>query len=135
GSFVEVGQAAADATSYVDGGLAASANYVYRLRATNAGGDSAYTTEASGTTITGPPPPAAPSSLAVGSPTSSSLTLSWADNASNETGFEVERRLTSDPPSSYAQVGTVGANVTTYADTGLASSTDYTYRLRATNAG
>lgn len=48
--FAEVGTASADATSYSDSGLAASTTYYYRVRARNAGGDSAYSSEASATT-------------------------------------------------------------------------------------
>ncbi|HEX2501704.1 MAG TPA: hypothetical protein VHO73_09610, partial [Methylomirabilota bacterium] len=43
------------------------------------------------------------------------LTLNWNDNASNESGFRIERRA--NPSGTYSQVATVGLNVTTYVDT------------------
>jgi hypothetical protein len=48
--FVEVASVAADATSYTDAVPTADRTYYYRIRARNAGGDSAYTSEASAST-------------------------------------------------------------------------------------
>ena len=62
---------------------------------------------------------------------SSQINLSWTDNASNETGFRIER---SSDGTSFTEISTVGSNVTTYADTGLSASTQYWYRVRAYNA-
>lgn len=76
------------------------------------------------------PPPVAPSSLgAVGG--KRKVTISWADNSSNETGFKIER---STNGTTFTQVTTVGAGVTSYTNTGLTSGTTYYYRVRATNA-
>src|SRR5205085_2691189 len=75
-------------------------------------------------------PPAAPSNLAASAASSSQVNLTWTDNAGNETGFKVERSASG---SSFAQVALVGAGVTSYSDTGLAASTQYSYRVRATN--
>jgi subtilisin len=74
-------------------------------------------------------PPTPPSNL-VGSPASvSQINLSWADNSNFENGFKIERWN----GSSYSQINTVGANVTTYLDSGLTPSTTYHYRVRAFN--
>jgi subtilisin family serine protease len=78
------------------------------------------------------PVPNAPSNLTVGSATTNSLTLNWTDGSSNETGFRIERSSSSTGPWSF--VTNVGANVTTYQNTGLASSTTYWYRVFAFNA-
>src|SRR6185295_14044734 len=101
----------------------------YRVRATNAGGDSAYSAETSATTLD--TIPAAPSGLAVSAISSSQLDLSWTDNSTNETGFEIERKTGAG--GTYAQVATVAANVRTYSNTGLAAATTYFYRVHATN--
>ncbi|MDT9121434.1 fibronectin type III domain-containing protein, partial [Escherichia coli] len=45
--------------------------------------------------------------------------------------FKIER---STNGTSWAQVGTVGAGVTLFNDTDLLAGTQYTYRVRATNA-
>jgi hypothetical protein len=63
---------------------------------------------------------------------SSQINLSWTDNSNNETGFKVER---SKNGKGFSQLATVGANVTTYSDTGLNRTTTYYYRVRAVNAG
>src|SRR6185436_7970212 len=55
----------------------------------------------------------------------------WTDNANNETGFKIERKT--GAAGTYSQIATVGANVTTYNNTGLAASTTYYYRVRANN--
>ena len=75
--------------------------------------------------------PATPSGLSVGSAGTSSLGVSWRDNATNETGFRLERSLNG---SSFTLVTLIGANVTSYADSGLASGTTYYYRVSAYNA-
>lgn len=76
------------------------------------------------------PLPSAPTALS-GTPQSpSSIALVWNDNASNETGYKVERRTGS---ASFAQVALVGANTTTFTDTGLNALTAYEYRVRAYN--
>jgi predicted phage tail protein len=120
-------------TTYDDTGLAASTTYGYRVRATNTGGDSAYSNTAEATTQAPPPPPAAPSGLGATAVSSSQINLSWTDNANNETGFKIERCQNAGC-SNFAQIATVGANVTTYSNTGLTPSTSYSYRVRATNA-
>lgn len=77
--------------------------------------------------------PAAPSGLVVNSVTWSQVTLSWKDNSTNESGFQMERSI-SGPGGPYSPVATVGANVTNFIDTNLASQTSYYYRVVGTNA-
>ncbi|HTO03376.1 MAG TPA: immunoglobulin domain-containing protein, partial [Opitutus sp.] len=56
------------------------------------------------------------------------LSVSWEDNSANETGFKIER---SADGVNFVQVGTVGADVVTYVDTTVVSSTTYWYRVAA----
>ncbi len=56
GAWGQVATPGANATSWSNTGLAAATTYYYRVRATNAGGDSAYSNEASATTPAPPPP-------------------------------------------------------------------------------
>src|SRR5438045_7466005 len=60
------------------------------------------------------------------------IDLSWTDNSSDETSFELQRST-----DGFATVAVInlGANVTSYSNTGLAASTTYTYRVRAKNSG
>jgi len=60
------------------------------------------------------------------------FTLSWVDNSTNEDGFAIERATGTG--GAFAQVGTVGANVTSFTDTGLGAATTYCYRVRAFSA-
>ncbi|HAT11891.1 MAG TPA: hypothetical protein DCS97_15170, partial [Planctomycetes bacterium] len=82
--------------------------------------------------VTPSAPPLAPSALVATANSSSQITLTWTDNASNETGFKLER--SPDGSSGWTQIATPAANATSYGDSGLLASTAYYYRLRATNA-
>jgi hypothetical protein len=64
--FSQVGMTSAGATSLDDGGLAAATTYFYRVRATNAAGNSGWSNVASATTqATTPPPTNVAAALAV----------------------------------------------------------------------
>jgi transcriptional regulator CtsR len=78
-----------------------------------------------------PPPPNTPSDLIANAISSSQINLSWQDNSSDETGFKIEMKTGSG---SYSQIATVGANVTSYSNSGLSTSITYYYRVRAYNA-
>jgi predicted phage tail protein len=62
----------------------------------------------------------------------SQINLSWHDKSDNEAGFKIEQ---SGDGRTFTQIATVGANVATYARTGLSASTKYYYRVRAYNSG
>ena len=92
--------------------------YTYRVKATSTVGDSGYS-NSTDATITDPPPPGrplGPGRHRRGQPGGRS---GWTDDANNETGFKIERKLTGDPDTSFAQVGTTGANVATFTNTGV----------------
>jgi titin len=129
-AFTQIATVGANVTAYASTGLAANTKYYYRVRATNAGGDSGYSNVASATTL--PNPPAAPGSLAVSVLSSRSLRVSWVDASNNETAFQVERSLDGN---TFTPRETLPENVTQFDDTGLARETTYYYRVRALNAG
>jgi fibronectin type 3 domain-containing protein len=131
-NFTQVTVTGANVTTYTNTGLTASTTYTYRVRATNAGGDSAFTAAASATTDAPPATaPAAPSALSATALAANSISLSWTDNSNNETTFRIDRRVVGG---TFAQVTTVPANVTTWTDTSLNASTQYQYRVRAQNS-
>lgn len=79
-----------------------------------------------------PSPPNPPSNLVVIAVGDTSASLQWNDNSSNEDSFQIERAPAAAGP--WTQRGFVGANVTTFTDTGLSPLTDYYYRVFARNA-
>lgn len=74
---------------------------------------------------------AAPSALTAASTVTRRIDLRWTDNSTNETGFSIDR---SRDGSNFSQIATVGANVTTFADSNRRSGRRYYYRVRAYNA-
>ncbi len=118
-------------TSYLDQGLAPATLYIYQVRATNAGGDSAFSNQAGATTL--PNPPAAPSGLTATAVSGSQINLAWGDNSSNEAEFVLE--VSTDGGTTFAFLATRGANVTSYSHAGLAPETTRHYRVKARNAG
>jgi hypothetical protein len=77
-------------------------------------------------------PPAAPTGLTATTVSSSQINLAWTDAANNEANYVVARATSSAGP--FTDIATLGANVTSYNNTGLAASTSYWYAVRATNA-
>ncbi|WP_445736018.1 fibronectin type III domain-containing protein [Mariniflexile sp.] len=73
--------------------------------------------------------PNAPSELTSTVTSSSEINLTWKDNSDDETGFIVERKSTG----AFEAIATLGANITSYSDTGLVAATLYTYRVVAKN--
>jgi tripartite motif-containing protein 71 len=63
---------------------------------------------------------------------SSQINLTWTDTATSESGFRIER-CNGAGCTSFAEIATVGANVTTYQNIGLLASTSFSYRVRAYN--
>ena len=118
-------QTAANVTSYTDNDTALRDGtlYYYRVSATNAAGDSAFSNEASGIT------PLARPTLCYcnGSVVKPKSTLPGLIIRSSETGYKIERKIAAT--GTYAQIAQVGANVQSYSDTnGLAPNTKYYYQ-------
>ncbi|MGH7597289.1 MAG: fibronectin type III domain-containing protein, partial [bacterium] len=131
GTYTQITSVAANVTSYSSTGLEAATEYFFRVRGFNGTGNSAYSNEDSATTL--PDPPAAPGSLSATAVSQNQINLTWTDNANNENGFKIESKLSA--AATYNEIATVGANVTSYSNTGLSGSTEYMYRVRAHNAG
>lgn len=77
-----------------------------------------------------PTPPTAPSSLVASASSNSVVTLSWSDNANNETRYVVRRALDGG---SFKTVAFLPRNTERFTDNGLNPTTIYRYRVRATN--
>jgi len=109
---------------------AAPGNHLARLTVTDNQGASNSTT----TTIqVNADLPSAPSNLTAGAASRSQIDLTWTDNASNESGFKIER-CAGTTCTSFAPIATVGANATHFSNGRLKRNTTYRYRVRAYNA-
>ena len=80
--------------------------------------------------------PTAPSGLTATAVSTSQINLSWTDNSTNETGFEI-RRSTANDMSNAAIINInahSGTGPMTYSDSSLQQDTTYYYRIRAINS-
>src|SRR5205823_4784206 len=64
----------------------------------------------------------APKNLGASVVSASKINLTWRDNSAGQDSFQIKR---STDGSTFSQVAAVGAGVTSYADSGLASATYY----------
>lgn len=129
--WVQIATTSSNITSRVLSGLNCDTRYYYRVRAYNASGNSSYSNTANAKTLICQTVPVAPSNLTATAVSTSQINLTWQDNSTNETGFRVER---SPNNVTWAQIASVGLNVTHYANTGLNCGSTYFYRVRAYNA-
>ncbi len=118
----------ANTTTYADTGLAAGVQFRYRVRACAGTRCSAYSAEATASTVTAP---AAPSGLAIIDTSASTVSLAWLDNSDTETLFRLERSAAGGPWATVAD--SVPADATRYDDNSVAALTTYTYRVQACN--
>ena len=121
--------------TYVDTTVAAGDTYAYRVKAVNGAVSSAYSNTA---TLVLPAPPAAPSNLtaaalpAKGNGNNRQAALTWVDNASNETGFTIQRSTNANFNANLVTTN-VAANLTSATLTGLPRRTTLYFRIRANN--
>jgi uncharacterized repeat protein (TIGR02543 family) len=74
--------------------------------------------------------PNAPTALVATPVNCTTANLTWVENSSDETGFNI---LRSTDGINYSLVQSVAANVTSYSFTNLSASTNYTFRVNAFN--
>ncbi len=75
-----------------------------------------------------------PTNLTATAVSSSQIDLAWTDNARGEDGYRVERKGPSDPDFvNITQGAPLPPGTTTFSNTGLSASTQYTYRVVAFN--
>ncbi len=143
---------AEDATSYSDDTIVPGQTYYYRVFATNVVGDTTqYPEPAIGfptmtvnsefsnsvsAMIPAVTPVAAPTNLTATLAVGPQVNLAWTDNATNETGFVIERSVNGG---AFAQLATRGprggTGNTTFSDVTVAVGNTYDYRVRAVGAG
>ncbi|WHX48163.1 S-layer homology domain-containing protein [Paenibacillus woosongensis] len=115
--------------SYTALDLTNGTTYYFMIRATNAGGESPDSNEASATPQV--PAPGVPNLLTAESG-NAAITLTWAP-VSGSTGYNIYQRLGSDTYG--AEVATVTGSVYNYQVTGLTNGTMYYFAIKAVNPG
>jgi alpha-tubulin suppressor-like RCC1 family protein len=97
---------------------------------TEPGKDPLYSLLSSVLTVTTPGwPISAPFDLSAKGLSLTSVLLSWQDTSGMDTGYVLERMVWND--TAWTIIDTVGAGVTTYANTGLVDTFTYYYRVKA----
>jgi len=132
GAFAPVGTVAATILTYNDTTVALNRTYRYRVVAFNAWADS----PPSNVIAVPVSLPRAPWNLVAVAPvagaTPPTVSLTWADNSNNESGFMIQRATDALFTVGLTTIA-VGANVTTYTDATVAAGTTYYYRVQAIN--
>ncbi|MGN6370738.1 MAG: carbohydrate-binding protein [Phycisphaerae bacterium] len=73
--------------------------------------------------------PALPDGVHATGASSSSIQITWNDNATDETGYEIQAAALNWGP--WSTIATVGANITSFTETGLTPGATFQYRIRA----
>lgn len=121
------------ATSYSDTGLTPGTTYLYVVAASDAAGNVSssivYATTPAGDTTA----PSTPTGLTANAASSTQINLSWTASTDDVgvTGYPVER-CQGTGCTTFAQIAAPAA--TSLSDTGLTAGTNYSYRVRATDA-
>jgi fibronectin type 3 domain-containing protein len=129
GPWTQIATPAADVVTFQATGLTQNTTYFFRIRATNAIGDSAYGGLVSATTLLAPP--GSPSLFYVTSNNYYQVGLTWTD-VSFEDSYVLERAPTIS--GAWTQLTTLPANTVSFSDTSVAASTLYYYRIKAVNS-
>ncbi len=133
GIYVIVGTTSANATLFNDSALLPSTTYYYKIKSINQYGGSALATQKSATTSALPAPPAIATNVKVTVKSSSAISLSWTDNATNETGYSIYRSLSDTLH--YKLTTSLPINSTNYLDSGLFAHLTYFYKITVLGVG
>ena len=127
--WVPFGTTHANVSRIRDGSLPPGSTFHYRVWAFDGAEYSAFSNEASATTLSlGIQPP---TNLSASAASSSRINLTWQDNSDNETGFHLQRRIDGSPD--WISISITAANVTRFGDDGVLPDTHYHYRVGAFN--
>jgi hypothetical protein len=110
-----------------DVGLAEATTYSYRVRAVNAAGASTYSNVAEATTSYARPNGQVTS--LTGTFNNGVAELTWTENATNETRFEIERYEVGAGGTVFTVIGSVAPDTTSFVDTTALRGTSYDYRV------
>ncbi|MBC8376808.1 MAG: hypothetical protein H8E26_12245 [FCB group bacterium] len=117
--FVQVGTVGADEVEYTDSGVTLGQTTTYRVAGYTSENMSPWNTVTMTTVFP------APINLSASSVSDIEIQLTWSDNTDFNLGFKIER----DTGNGYVEVGTVGADVEEYTDSGLTLGQTNAYRV------
>ncbi len=130
GPFSVIFTTASNAPGYNVTGLSENTTYYFQVRAKNGTGTASNSNTANATTLLNPP--ATPTNMTAEAIAFDKIRLTWADNANNEASYVVESSLNG---TTFTDFATLPANPPQpYDASGLNSSTQYWFRVRAVNA-
>jgi FtsP/CotA-like multicopper oxidase with cupredoxin domain len=122
-------QPLANQTTYIDTTATLGTNYSYRVVAYNAAGVAKSNAVPPPAAANLPLPPSNAQAVLVAGP---AITLTWTDNATNETGFVIERQTNTGGFATLARpAAKAGTGLVTYKDTTVKAGNSYTYRVKA----
>ena len=125
GTFSWVGTVTGGITTFTDNNIQPNTQYCYRVKAVNGILISQYSDTKC---ITTPLAPTTPTNLNATTVSNSSIQVTWADNASTESGYILEYSMGGN---SYTVWDTFPANTTSYTHTGLPNNAHFYYKVRA----
>jgi len=129
GPWNQIHQNNANDKGYSVTGLKGNTKYWFRIRAYNGNGNSDWSGVEADTTFNQYPPDA-PTGLTAVASNDDRVSLNWTDNANNEDGFKIQQ---SSEGTTFTEVDTTGANVTSRVITGLRPNRAYHFRVKAYN--
>jgi len=130
GTFVELPATApantgtSNTVTYTDNTVTAGNTYIYRVRASNSLGNSAYSNEVSVSAWDA----VAPATLTVTAVSSSRIDLAWSYSGKESYNTVIERKVGST--GTWTRIYTTALGAVKYTDTGLSPNTRYFYRIR-----
>jgi predicted phage tail protein len=130
--FNPVGTLVPDSTSFRDQSVQPLTSYWYRVAAVFVDGSRTVSNTVKATTQKPILVPVAPTMFTAKGFTENDVELTWSDNSSNETGFELERGA--PDAGTFTKVATLDPDLKKHTDTGLTKDTSYVYRLRSFNS-
>ncbi len=127
GEWTEIIRPDRNSNSIFDGDAPADTTCYYRIASFNGAGMSEYSNEISMLMLP------RPTNLQGEGVSDTEIVLTWEDNSTLETGYQLQRLVRAAEggrPEVWQTIANLDPDVVTYTDTGLKAKTDYTYRIR-----